>query len=103
MTQASLPFGGRTPTARACSMKGAIYAAAHRGEKAEIVRVTIVRAGSHGVTRHDVRGLTGIETSSLCSIIAALVESGLVREAGSRPSGPYGKDCVIYVGREVTP
>lgn len=94
--QVSLPFSGRSPVARACSIRAAREAATGRAEKTMKVLSVIRQARTLGVTRHDVAALTGYGISSLCSILAALLASGLVREHGSRRSGPFHRECVVY-------
>ncbi len=97
MTQAHLPFGGKSATARACSMKAANDAARTRGVKSALVLRMLAESGARGLTRHDLEAITGYRTSSLCSIVDTLVSAAFVAEHGSRPSGPWMKDCTIYV------
>ena len=97
MVQAHLPFGGRSSTARSCSMRAAEDAARTRGQKSERVLRLLAEAGTRGLTRHDLEAVTGYRTSSLCSIVDALVSAGLVCEQGSRISGPFRRECTVYV------
>ena len=96
----SLPFSGRSPVARACSIRAAREAATYRAEKTMRVLHVIREARAHGLTRHDLHDLTGYAISSLCSIVDALFRSGLVVEQGERISGQYMRHCTIYVGAE---
>ena len=99
-TQPGLPFSGRSPVARACSIRAAREAAPGRAEKTMKVLALLRESGARGLTRHDVAGLTGIQTSSLCSILTALLDAGLVVEQGERISGQYSRHCTIYVGAD---
>jgi DNA-binding MarR family transcriptional regulator len=96
----SLPFSGRSPVARACSIRAAREAASDFGRKTGLVLTALRAEGSRGLTRHDLASLTGYQTSSLCSIVDALVHAGLVAEQGSRKSGKFGRECCIYVAAE---
>jgi hypothetical protein len=100
MTQPSLPFSGRSPVARACSLRAAREAATYRAEKTLRVLAMLRQAQARGLTRHDLATLTGYQISSLCSIVDALVHAGLVAEQGARISGPYARHCTIYCAAE---
>ncbi len=100
MNQATLPFSGRSATARACSMRAAQDAATHRAHKSSRVLHLVTQAGRKGLTRHDLASLTGYPISTLCSTLDALVKSELVMEGGVRVSGPFRKVCVVYVRHE---
>ena len=99
-TQTSLPFSGRSPVARACSIRAAREAASDFGRKTGLVLDALRAEGSRGLTRHDLYDRTRIQGSSLCSIIDALVRCGLVVEQGERISGQFLRHCTIYVASE---
>jgi hypothetical protein len=96
-TQPGLPFSGRSPVARACSIRAAREAATDFGRKTNLVLDALRAEGARGLTRHDLHDRTRIQGSSLCSIVDALVRCGLVVEQGERISGQYARHCTIYV------
>lgn len=98
--QINLPFSGRSATARSCSMKAAVAAAADRAVKTNTVLRVIREARDRGLTRHDVRDLTAYAVNSICPMLTALRDAGLIVEQGSRVSGPWSRDCTIYVAHE---
>lgn len=104
--QPSLPFSGRSATARACSAKAARDAAHVAGRQAQAILQAIRSAGTHGLTRWDIESITGVSRSSACGRLGALLGAQLVVERPgleherTRPAGPWGRRCVVYVSRE---
>lgn len=99
--QASLPFSGRSSTARACSLAGALDALPRSGTQAARVLAIIREAGPVGRTDWDLVALSGLQRSSICARRNALMDAGLVREDGSRVAGPWRKRCSVYVATGV--
>lgn len=100
MVQPSLPFSGRSATARACSVAGAIDAEPRAGTQARRVLEVIREAGARGVTDWDLKALTGLERSTICARRNALLDADLVRPWGARVAGPWQRQCTVYVARE---
>lgn len=100
MVQPSLPFSGKTSTARACSLSGAIDAEPRAGTQARHVLEVIRQAGARGVTDWDLKALTGLERSTICARRNALLDADLVRPWGSRVAGPWHRQCSVWVARD---
>jgi hypothetical protein len=97
MRQPSLPFSGRTPHARACSLAGALDAQPRSGTQAYRVLAIIREAGRVGVTDWELHALAGLERTTICARRNALLDAGLVREDGTRAAGPWHRQCTVWV------
>ena len=99
--QPTLPFSGRTPTARAASLAGAQAAEPRAGTQAQRVLEVIRSMRTRGATDWDIKALTAFERSSICARRNALLDAGLVVDSGrTREAGPWKSACTVYVARE---
>ena len=109
MPQPSLPFSGRSATSRATSLTAARDASHVAGHQAQAVLRVIRESGTRGVTDWDIIAATGIQRSSVCARRNALMNAKpqplVVERPGyaherSRRSGPWQRECTVYVTRE---
>ncbi len=86
------PPHNATPTSRAAAESITNAAPTLRGRVYE----AICRAGSRGLTRHEVAVATDIDLATVCPRVGELMRQGVIRVVGTRPS-PAGRASGVLI------
>jgi hypothetical protein len=100
ITQAGLPFSGKTLTSKHCSYMAATEAQLQRGRKSQRYLDWLRLKGQ--LSDHQAADDLGWPLSSICSIRNGLFDRGLIEVAGTI-EGKYGKRGWIHEANDLWP